>query len=80
MPVNSDRFRGIFTSESPPTTWTDPAMLVNEGCLVQVGNGMELDTVGCQFEPYWWRHCGVTWDIVPERIRSSVVNGGRRPE
>ena len=31
------------------------------GCLVQVGNGIEPDTVGRQFEPYRWRPCGVTW-------------------
>ena len=29
-------------------------------CLVQVGNGIELDTVGRQFESYRWRPCGVT--------------------
>ena len=33
----------------------------------QVGNGIELDTVGRQFEPYLWRPCGVTWDVVPEQ-------------
>ena len=34
------------------------------GCLVQVGNGRELEavTVGLQFEPYRWRPCGRTWD------------------
>ena len=32
------------------------------GCLVQVGNGIELEAVGLQFEPYLWRPCGVTWD------------------
>ena len=32
------------------------------GCLVQVGNGIELEAVGLQFEPYRWRPCGVTWD------------------
>ena len=31
-------------------------------CLVQVGNGIELEAVGLQFEFYWWRPCGVTWD------------------
>ena len=31
-------------------------------CLVQVGNGIELEAVGLQFEPYRWRPCGVTWD------------------
>ena len=34
-------------------------------CLVQVGEGIELDTVGRQFEPYRWRPCGVTWDSFP---------------
>ena len=33
-----------------------------QGCLVQVGNGIELEVVGLQFEPYRWRSCGVTWD------------------
>ena len=32
------------------------------GCLVQVGNGLELGAVGLQFEPYRWRPCGVTWN------------------
>ena len=32
------------------------------GCLVQVGNGIELEAVGFRFEPYRWRPCGVTWD------------------
>ena len=41
--------------------------IVNQGCLVQVGNGIELDTVGRQFEPYRWRPCGVTWDVVPKQ-------------
>ena len=37
---------------------------VFSGCLVQVGNGIELEAVGLpsQFEPYRWRPCGVTWD------------------
>ena len=30
--------------------------------MVQVGNGIELEAVGLQFEPYRWRPCGVTWD------------------
>ena len=25
-----------------------------KGCLVQVGNGIELDTVGHLFKPYLW--------------------------
>ena len=33
----------------------------------QVGHGIELDTVGDQFEPYLWRPCGVTWDFGPEQ-------------
>ena len=33
-----------------------------QGSLVQVGNGIELEAVGLQFEPYQWRPCGVTWD------------------
>ena len=33
-----------------------------EGCLVQVGNGIELEAIGLQFEPYQWCPCGVTWD------------------
>ena len=36
-------------------------------CLAQVGNDIELDTVGRQFEPYLWRLCGVTWSAVPEQ-------------
>ena len=42
-------------------------LLYRQGCLVQVGNDIELDTVGCQFEPYRGRSCGVTWDSVPEQ-------------
>ena len=30
--------------------------------LVQIGNGIELEAVGLQFEPYRWRPCCVTWD------------------
>ena len=29
---------------------------------VTVGNGIELEAVGLQFEPYRWRPFGVTWD------------------
>ena len=32
------------------------------GCLAQVGNGIELEAIGLQFEPYLWLPCGVTWD------------------
>ena len=37
------------------------------GCLVQVGNGIELDTVSFRFEPYRWPPCGVNLDIAPRR-------------
>ena len=40
---------------------------------VQVGNGIELEAVGFQFEPYrdrdWWRPAGVTW----HSFRTAVV-------
>ena len=32
------------------------------GTSVQVGNGIELEGVGLQLEPYRWRLCGVTSD------------------
>ena len=32
-------------------------------CLVQVGNGIELEAFGLQLEPYRWCPCGVTWDL-----------------
>ena len=31
-------------------------------CLVQVGNGIEVEAVGLQFKPYQWRPCGVIWN------------------
>ena len=31
-------------------------------CLIQVGNGIEMEAVGLQFKPYLWCPCGVTWD------------------
>ena len=37
-------------------------ILLQQLCLVQVGNGIELEAVGFRFEPYRWRPCGVTWD------------------
>ena len=33
-----------------------------KGFLVQVGNGIELEAVGLQLEPYRWSPCGVTWN------------------
>ena len=44
------------------------------GCLVQVGNGIELEAVGLQFKPYRWCPCGVTW----ESSRTVVVMKLRR--
>ena len=41
------------------TVFPMPIIMI-KGCLDQVGNDIELDTVGCQFEPYRWRPCGVT--------------------
>ena len=54
----------------------------NLGCLVQVGNGIELArdaAVTLQFEPYRWRPCGVTWDsprtvVVIKLRRTSALN------
>ena len=28
--------------------------IIIKGCLVQVGNGIGLEAVGLQFDPYWW--------------------------
>ena len=52
-----------------------------KGCLVQVGNGIELEAVGLQFEPCRWRPCGVTWDssrtvVVIKLRRTSKKNRG----
>ena len=52
---------------------------LSEGCLVQVGNGIELEAVGLQFEPYRWRPCGVTWDssrtvVVIKLLRTSALH------
>ena len=48
------------------------------GCLVQVGNGIELEAVGLQFEPYLWLPCVVTWDlsrtvVVIKMLRTSAL-------
>ena len=55
------------------------------GCLVQVGNGIELDTVGRQFEPYQWLPCVVTWDtsrtVVVIKLRwTSALQYGIGPD
>ena len=47
---------------TPPRERWQCAKVPLKGCLVQVGNGIELEAVGLQFEPYRWRPCGVTWD------------------
>ena len=53
------------------------------GCLVQGGNGIELEAVGLQFEPYRWRPCGVTWDssrtvmLIKLWRTSALTVGGR---
>ena len=49
------------------------------GCLVRIGNGIELEAVGLQFEPYWWLPCGVTWDtsrtvVVIKLLRTSALD------
>ena len=43
---------------------------------VQVGNCIELEAIGLQFEPYQWLPCGVTWDssrtvVVIKLLRTS---------
>ena len=47
--------------------------------LVQVGNGIELEAIGLQFEPYLWRPCGVTWDssltvVVIKLLQTSALS------
>ena len=46
-------------------------------CLVQVGNGIELEAVGLLFEPYLWRPCSVTWAsqtvLVLKLLRTSAL-------
>ena len=50
-----------------------------KGCLVQVGNGIELEAVGFQFEHYLWCPCGVIWDspqtvVVIKLLRTSALS------
>ena len=49
--------RWFHCDESLSTTVTR-----RKGCLVQVGDGIELVAVGLQFEPYRWCPCSETWD------------------
>ena len=54
-------FFSDITFAAPPVLYDSDLSQNNViGCLVQVGNGIELEAVGLQFEPYWWRPCGVT--------------------
>ena len=39
---------------------------VSQGCHVQVGNDIELDTVCHHFKPNLWLTCYETWDAVPK--------------
>ena len=48
------------------------------GCLVQVGNGIELEAVDLQFKPCQWCPCGATWDssrtvVVIKLLRTSAL-------
>ena len=55
----------IWFNSNLPIIYDDSVgtrMSVYQGCLVQVGNGIELEAVSLQFEPYRWGPCGVTWD------------------
>ena len=63
----------FFSSLPPPTFLKAPY----QRCLVQVGNGIELETVGFQFEPNLWLPCGATWDscwtvAVIKLLRTSI--------
>ena len=62
---------GTATADSEAAAYPPLTILTRRrrrpGCLVQVGNCIELDTVGRLFEPYRWRPCGVTWDFGPEQ-------------
>ena len=56
--------RSLDPREGPPEGSPSKVLyIIKEGCLEQVGNGIELEAVGLQFEPYRWRRpCGVSWD------------------
>ena len=58
LPAHSG-LRPPFTTRPSASTLEER---IRKGCLVQVGNGIELEAVGLHFEPYRWRPCGVTWD------------------
>ena len=45
-----------------------------QGCLVEVGNDIELDAVCRPFEPYRRRPCGVTWHVPNRRSNKAAAN------
>ena len=53
--------------EDPAILIDHPSTRIFRHIMIQVCNGIDLDTVGLQFEPYRWRRCGVTWDVIPEQ-------------
>ena len=83
---NADQYLSIQTLHIICTIHTNTSKYrplhsihINKGCLVQVGNGIELEAVGFRFEPYRWRPCGVTWDssrtvVVIKLRRTSALN------
>ena len=65
IPARPGQRLPIKAAQQPwrPRQWQHQPLLSRQGgCLVQVGNGIGLEAVGLQFEPYRWRPCGVTWD------------------
>ena len=65
LDIPSDRDRGYLISFFYDlSSFSESSQVIEHTyiCLVQVGNGIELEAVGLQFEPYRWRPCGVTWD------------------
>ena len=84
--TNPERRRGELTPAAGRTSLPSRLTKQNQvkGCLVQVGNGIELEAVGLQFEPYRWRPCGVTWDssrtvVVIKLRRTSALRGVLAP-
>ena len=67
---------GGLAADASPAGRHHREVSLGPGCLVQVGNGIGLEAVGLQFEPYRWCPCGVTWDssrtvVVIKRRRTS---------
>ena len=69
----------IFAISSPlPISILLPSPFYFDFSVVQVGNRIELEAVGFQFEPYQWRPCGVAWDssrtvVVITLLRTSAL-------